>query len=259
MTATTSTYALSNDWELAERRLRLLEHCHDPGTITLATALGTAPGWRCLEAGAGAGSIARWMARRVGAFGSVLAVDVDTRLLDDAAAPNLEVRRMDLVTDYLPAGGFDLVHARLVLMHVAERDHVLRRLVAAVRPGGVLLLEDYDYTALLATTTGAVRDLSEAMLSFLEAAGGVTDCGRTLPAGLDRYGLVDVEARVDLPLVRGGSPTAELVSLTALQQRGPVIARGLDPARFDAGRDELADPSRWFYGPAMVAAWGRRP
>lgn len=60
-------------------RLRLLEVCRDPGTIGRLDRLGVSCGWRCLEVGAGHGSIARWLAERVGPTGSVLAADIDPR------------------------------------------------------------------------------------------------------------------------------------------------------------------------------------
>jgi SAM-dependent methyltransferase len=256
---TATTYTLPNDWDHADRRLRLLEACHDPHTIARATALGVGPRWRCLEAGAGAGSIARWMSRQVGRRGHVLAVDIDTTLLSDTTAPNLEVRQLNLVTDQLPTSAFDFVHARLVLMHLAEREHVLDQLVGALRAGGIILLEEYDFACARATMSGPARPMLEGVLNVMEAGGARLDYGRTLPECLDGHGLRDVDATVDQPLVRGGSPLAQFLSLTALQVREPIIASGLDPSRFDAGQAALADPAYWFHGAAMVVAWGRRP
>ena len=67
----------------------------------VARARGVGPGWRCLEVGAGAGSIAGWLADRVGPSGQVIATDLDTRFLEQQARPNLEVRRHDVVRDPL--------------------------------------------------------------------------------------------------------------------------------------------------------------
>ena len=113
------SYALPNAWELAERRLELLEASHDADSIRFAEALGIGPDWDCLEAGAGHGSFARWLAGRAR---SVLAVDLDVRLLQHLEAPNLEVRSLNLATEALPPAAFDLVHTRLVLIHVPERE-----------------------------------------------------------------------------------------------------------------------------------------
>ena len=115
----------------------------DPGSQAVLDALGIAAGWRCLEVGAGGGSLVQWMAGR-GA--TVTAIDIDTRFLEQLAGDTVELRRMDIRTDELPQREFDLVHARLVLEHLTERRSILDRLAAALRPGGWLVIEDYDWT-----------------------------------------------------------------------------------------------------------------
>jgi SAM-dependent methyltransferase len=54
------------------------------------------------------------------------------------------VRRHDIATDPLPEAAFDLVHARLVLGHLPEREKALGHMVAALNPRGWLLVEDFD-------------------------------------------------------------------------------------------------------------------
>jgi hypothetical protein len=83
-----------------------------------------------------------WLAGRVGHTGSVPATDVDvSRLPTDAP---FSVLRYDVGADEPPGAGFDLVHARLVLVHVPARSHAFDALVAAVRPGGWVVVEDAD-------------------------------------------------------------------------------------------------------------------
>jgi SAM-dependent methyltransferase len=106
--------------------------------------LGVRRGWRCLEVGCGAGGVARWLSDRVGSDGQVLATDLDPRFVDEQPRTNLEVRRHDLLTDPLEEGWFDLAHARAVLEHIPERPRALARMVAAVRPGGCVVVEDVD-------------------------------------------------------------------------------------------------------------------
>jgi SAM-dependent methyltransferase len=247
-------YALSNAWELARRRLALLEACHDAASVRRAAALGVGPGWRCLDAGAGGGSFARWLAARVGPDGSVVAVDLDVRLLEEIEAPNLEVRQMDLAVDDLPGDGFDFVHTRLVLLHIAERERVLRRLVDAVRPGGILMLEEDDIFPVLAAAEGPYRAAWQAFLGVMQGGGTNPEWARLLPERLDPLGLVEVEAEVDAQFFRGGSEPAQFWSLTWEQVR-----ERMDGGVVDAGQAVLEDPARWFYGPAKVVAWGRRP
>src|SRR4051812_38250562 len=96
------TYVPDQNWHKKGDRLGALEALWDPGTQSVIEALGIAPGWRCLEVGAGAGSIAAWLAARVAPDGDVLATDLSTRHLDGLSAPNLEVRRHDILKDPLP-------------------------------------------------------------------------------------------------------------------------------------------------------------
>src|SRR5438067_13599656 len=114
-TSATSTYPLDNAWEHAQRRLRALERIYDPASTRRLEALGVGPGWRCLEVGAGGGSITRWLCSKVGPAGRVLAVDIDTRFVGGIRSANLDVARLDVTTVALPAASFDLVHARALL------------------------------------------------------------------------------------------------------------------------------------------------
>jgi SAM-dependent methyltransferase len=252
-------YVVPNAWEHARLRLELLEGCYDLASFSRATALGVREGWRCLDAGAGGGSFARWLAGKVGATGSVVAADLDTQLLDGLAAPNLEVRQLDLARDELPREEFDFVHTRLVLMHIPERERVLGRLCAALRVGGVLMVEEHDIFPVLAAASGAYRDAWLAFLRTCRAAGVDADWAHDLPVRLARHGLIDINAALDVPLFRGGSTQARFWGLTWEQVRERVVAAGEPGEIIDRGQADLADERRWFHGPAMVIACGWRP
>ncbi|MGZ4524963.1 MAG: class I SAM-dependent methyltransferase [Mycobacterium sp.] len=125
-------------------RLRLIEQFNDPSTFRHLDAIGVAEGWRCLEVGAGAGSVVRWLSQRVGPSGHVVAADLDVRFLGDIDTQNVLVRRCDITQDPLEPSSYDLVHARSVLTHLRDPVAVLRRMTAALRPGGWLTVEDTD-------------------------------------------------------------------------------------------------------------------
>jgi 2-polyprenyl-3-methyl-5-hydroxy-6-metoxy-1,4-benzoquinol methylase len=117
--------------DLLDEQRKYMQQSLDPMTIARLEALGVGPGWRCLEVGGGGGSIVRWLGERVGDTGRVLVTDVDTGGLESAG--NVTVRRHDIVDEELPDGGFDLVHARLVLLHLAQRDRALTRMARTSR------------------------------------------------------------------------------------------------------------------------------
>jgi SAM-dependent methyltransferase len=248
-------YALPNAIEGTRERLDLLEACHDPSSRRRAAALGVGPGWRCLEAGAGGGSFARWLAERVGETGHVVAADLDVRLLQDAEG--IELWQMDLASEELPRAEFDFVHTRLLLLHVPERDAVLAKLAAALRPGGVLLIEEDDVNPVTSTAGGDYAEAWRVFLEVMDAAGVDPEWARDLPARLDALGLEDVEAELNGQIFRGGAPEARFWSLTWEHVRERIEALGLPWESVQAGQAALADPARWFHGPVRVGAWGR--
>jgi hypothetical protein len=73
------------------RRLDLLAERLDPVTKRRIGLLGLAPGVRCLEIGAGRGSVARWLCEHVASQGQV--TDLETGFLSGLALPNLTVLR----------------------------------------------------------------------------------------------------------------------------------------------------------------------
>ncbi|MFD0537049.1 class I SAM-dependent methyltransferase [Actinomadura luteofluorescens] len=140
-------YLLDNRQAEAGVRFKAISELFDPWTFRHMDDAGLRPGWRVWEVGAGGPTVPSWIAGRVGSAGRVLATDIDVSWLADApelAGTPVEIRRHDLVRDAPPEGPFDLVHARLVLVHLPDRDRALRTMIEALRPGGVLLVEDAD-------------------------------------------------------------------------------------------------------------------
>jgi SAM-dependent methyltransferase len=140
-------YAFDNAHELQRERLQALEAALDAGTIRVLRGCGITPGWRCLEVGAGGGSIADWMCEQVGSDGRVVATDLDTTVLQARSRPNLDIRVHDVLADDLPRASFDLVHMRLLLAWLPERRAVLERVLAALKPGGRLVVEELDFAS----------------------------------------------------------------------------------------------------------------
>ena len=147
MPAAEGPYAFRNVRAIQRERLRTLEALLDEGTIRHLEARGVERGWRCLEVGAGGGSIAGWMCERVGPEGSVMATDLDTTVLAARSHPNLEIKVHDVLEADLPEREFDLVHMRLVLAWLGEPGVALRRLIDALQPRGWLVAEEMDFVS----------------------------------------------------------------------------------------------------------------
>jgi SAM-dependent methyltransferase len=134
-------YGFDPSWSDERRRLALIERCYDPMTISRLTELGVVAGWRCLDVGAGRGSVARWLRDRVGPDGRVVAVDLDTRFFENE--PGIEASQRDILADEIEQDAFDLVHCRLLLHHLRGRQlEAVTRMASALRPGGVLIASE---------------------------------------------------------------------------------------------------------------------
>jgi SAM-dependent methyltransferase len=260
-----SEYLLGNQYAEAGRRLAALAALFDPSTFRHLEAVGIGQGWRCWEVGAGATSVVCWLADRVGCGGRVLATDIDVSWVREAAGHPVEVRQHDVGREAPPPEAFDLVHARLVLVHVPERDRALQSMASVLRPGGWLVVEDAD-PALQPLSCLDVRGPEEERANrirtgfrTLMAERGVDLAyGRKLPRLLREVGLEDVAADAYFPIAKEACTTLEVATMSLI--RSDLIAHGVaTPTEIDqhvtaaiAGHLDLAQPP-------MVTAWGRRP
>lgn len=252
------------------QRFASLEALYDPRTIRFLDATGVGPDWGCLEVGGGSGSVAAWLADRVGDTGHVLVTDIDPRFLTtlaEAGRPHVEVRRHDVGVDPLPEGAFDLIHARLVLIHVPTAPAALARLASALRPGGWLVVEDFDATFIdraFPTADPAdavvVRAAFTALGELLVARGAGRGWGRSLYQRFMDLGLEEVGMEGHLAVRPGGSAGALLDQANLVQVREAAVSAGLIPAdEMDGMLALLEDPACAFASPTMFTAWGRRP
>lgn len=241
------------------RRLLLMEQAYDPLSIAHLERTGVAEGWRCLEVGAGAGSIAGWLAQRCGPA-NVTATELFPHYLTGLADLGVRVLRHDVTADPPPGDDFDLIHARLVLEHIPTRDDVVVRLASWLAPGGWLVLEDASYVPAIAARP-ALRKLEEAWMALTASVmGSNVDWARTFPLPLDRAGLVETSAELSMPVLRGGSAIAATIDAgvrlgaPALLQAGTITAEELEQVY-----ELCADPSLVDYSFQAIVAWGRRP
>jgi len=250
-------------------RLELLEQLFDPGSREWRHRV--QPGWRCLEVGAGRGSMAAWLADRVGPTGRVVATDVDLTYLSRLEVPNLEVRRHDILEDpleVLEPGSFDVVCSRLMLFWLAgKQEAAINRMVQCLRPGGWLLDEDGDWglagPADSSNPNSVAYDRVYRHGRWWAARGYDPFFGRKLPMLFERSGLQRIAHRATATVVRGGSPWARwwAASLDAIRGWGLAAGDQAESSEQDhrAMIESCLDPSRWFLTQMLHACAGQRP
>jgi SAM-dependent methyltransferase len=256
-------YILDRGWEPERHRLEVQARYLDALTIDYLERIGVAPGWRCLEVGAGTGSVAMWLSERVGKSGSVVAVDLDIAPLAGHDRDNLDIRELDLLADDLPTG-FDLVHSRLVLGHLQDPDGGLRRIYSCVKPGGWLLAEESD--SLWAVVGGAPTwppdpdggKIWRSLVNLWTEIGFDPWWGRNLLLGMSVLGLTDIQGEVRSPLLTGDLTEAALLGVDRFKAQ--LIERGdITSEDYDRYERRLREPDTKTFLYFLTSVWGRRP
>ncbi|MET7850954.1 methyltransferase domain-containing protein [Streptomyces avermitilis] len=260
----TDGYLLDNRQPEAGQRYDAVAAVFDLTTFRHIEGFGIGSGWRCWEVGAGGTSVISWLAKKVGPTGKVVATDTDISSAATVARQPVEVRTHDVGVEEPPGEGFDLVHARLALVHVPDQERALRSMVKALRPGGRLLLEDADpalQPLVCPDEHGPEQQLANRLhdgFRLLLAERGVDlSYGRKLPRLLRAAGLRRVEADAHFPVA--SSACAALESATIRLIRDQLVSAGhatnadidLHLANVAAGAMDLATAP-------MISAWGRK-
>jgi trans-aconitate methyltransferase len=252
-------YVLTPDWQPERARLALLEEIFDPGARDQLTSLGLGPGARCLEIGAGGGSITDWLCRQVGPTGAVTATDLDTRWLERLNQLNLTVLRHDVLVDEFAAGSFDFIYARAVFEHIADRQSVLERVCRWLAPGGWLYVQNFASFPLDSSSEPVYTTAYNAFADLIGQSGTDYAWARTFPKPLIELGLSDVGAAVDTQVMRGGSPIAQFISLTLQALTPRIVDMGIaTQSDLDVAQRRFVDPDFWDLAPALIGAWGQR-
>ena len=260
------SYALDNAAVETADRFTALESCYDAATRNSLRQTGLTSGWNCLEIGAGGGSIGLWLSDMAGTSGRVTVTDiapgqVTPELLSRAG---VRVLRHDVAGDVLPEAEFDLVHARLVLLHLPERRRVLGRLVRALRPGGWLALDEFDcsWTPVLMTPYAGADAVFERVhagfLAALAAAGADVTWGRRVLGEFVRAGLRDVASTTFATDWRGGGVGASLHRANTSQLADRIVAHGVAREDLDLLWSLLDDPAFAVQSYPMISVRGRR-
>lgn len=242
------------------RRLAALESMCDPATISVLNHIGVHPGSRCLEIGAGRGSIARQLAGRV-PDGVVIATEIEVGRLEKSRRSNLQVLRHDVTVDDFPDASFDLIHARFVLAHLSARESTLARMVGWLKPGGVLIVEGFSWDNVAGHDASFTAAMAAYDMLSARVIGTDSSWSQRIPESLADNGLELIDARThhQTRMVRGGTPTATLWLLTLTQARKSAVNAGLaTDEQFTQALRSLRDPSFVEIGPAMISSWGFR-
>jgi SAM-dependent methyltransferase len=237
----------------------------DRTTFRHMEGFGLGSGWRCWEVGAGGTSVVSWLAKKVGPTGKVMATDTDISwAVPSVTRPPVEALVHQVGADQPPGEGFDLVHARLALVHAPDRERALLSMIKSLCPGGRLLIEDADpdlQPLACLEESGPEHQLANrlrrAVRALLAERGVDPAYGRRLPRLLRAAGLRGVEADAYFPVV---SPAgAALESTTINRLRAALVTANLaTDEEIDRHLAHVASGTMDIAAPPLISAWGRK-
>jgi SAM-dependent methyltransferase len=274
MSLPTDRYAFDNSSAHAGEQLATLETYLDPITTGVLGGLPLPPDARCLDIGAGAGSVTRWLAGQLGPDAYVRATDLDPTHLQNVATAiggsnsgqaTVEVARHDIRTGPPPGGPWDLIHARLVLLHLPARRTILQQLAASVTPGGWLVLGEFSNHPLTVITAATDHDcavfyrVTNALVEILTGHGADLDWAHAMHPAMIDAGLTHIHTTEYAESWTGGSPGARLHHINTRQKHQQLLAGGVTTADLAHFHRLMADPAFTTRSWQFVTTRGQQP
>ena len=260
---------LLGDSSTERNRLDAQASLWDPVSHALFDRLHVAPGWRVLEIGPGTGSLNIELRRRAQRPVDVVEQSpsfcrsIRERWIGDGLGEG-RIWESTLSEASLPAEHYDLIFARWVFLFLPSPEVHVRALVRALKPGGVLAVQDYFRdTFTLVPRPPDWEGLLAADDRFFATEGGDASIGTRLPLMFEEAGL---EVGEIVPHVKHGGPgsavwqwltTYFLGVLDRYAEIGPLTSDGaarLATAWAAAGRR----PGSLLIGPTVLDIVGRK-
>jgi 2-polyprenyl-3-methyl-5-hydroxy-6-metoxy-1,4-benzoquinol methylase len=253
-----------------KRRLELLGRIFWPTTYRLLRRTGIREGMTCLDAGCGGGDVSLALARLVGPSGRVLGIDGDALKLNAARQEaarrklsNVEFQQANIY-EWSAESAFDRVYARFLLTHLPDCATALSIMRHALRPGGILIVEDIDFTGSFCyPPCAAYARYLDLYRRVIERRKGDADIGPKLHGMFVSAGLQGVQLVLVQPFHMEYEENALSLS-TLVNIADAVLSEGLaEPEELEHAIAELdaftKDPTTIIGLPRVFQAWGCRP
>jgi ubiquinone/menaquinone biosynthesis C-methylase UbiE len=267
----TEVYALGPGPAEAARLQRQSRELQDEAEALLAR-IALRPGAAAIDLGCGPSGILAPLAAAVTPAGHVVGLDADPAHIEMARAyasdlglGNVEVVAGDARHTGLPAGGFDLVHTRTLLVTVPEPHAVVAEMVRLARPGGWVASQEPDVGFSLCYPPLPAWDrLRDLFMASFGRSGADCQIGRRVPELFRAAGLEQVEATVLASSYPVGHSRRTVIPDLARSLHPVIVGLGLSDDRElaeldSAVREHLADPRTLMMPHLMVVALGRKP
>lgn len=268
-----ATYTLGRT---SHETTRLIEQSKIYGESTrlFCERAGIGTGMRVLEIGSGAGDVALMLAELVGTSGKVVGVDVNPAILKTARQRVIDagIKNVEFVADDARtltfADKFDALVGRFVLMYMADPVDALRKLVAHLKPDGIVAFQEPEYTLYPAYShpgTPLMNQLYQWILDVFEHSGAHLNMGIGLYRAFVEVGLPPPEMHLHSPIGAEKNWAGYRYMVTIFESLLPLIQKyGIATAEQvgmntlgERIREEVLSSKRPFFLPLHVTAHTR--
>lgn len=260
------------DGEAEIERLRFQQSVWGPVTERFFDRIGVQSGWRCLDVGAGPGFVSMELRSRVGESGEVTALEPSNlfcswlgREIERRNWSNLNVVNGTSYDMVLPPRYFDMIFARWVIGFVPNPREFLQPLLSALRPGGIVAIQDYVHKGCsLFPYGGAWDSFPEKMRQWWRSGGGDPFVGARLPEIMRQVGLTVTDYN---PTSLAGGPQSLVMEWMGrfLKSQLPVMVRRQIATQSESDAimadwtAHLENPATMFYSPLVIDVAARTP
>ncbi|NOT27663.1 MAG: methyltransferase domain-containing protein [Acidobacteria bacterium] len=241
-------------------RLDIIHAVYGPVSRKALEAAEISGASRVADIGCGTGTIARWMASRMGPAGRVDAIDIAPQQIEvagtippETGSASIHYHLGSAYEPGLPEHAFDVVFCRLVLCHLKEPGNAVAQMASLLKPGGRLVLVDMDLrdTFTMPPCPFYQAYIDECVIPYQTKINVDYSVGRRLPQLLMGAGLSTDAVMVDQPVFREG-PEKHLWEKTWTSALQRAVSEGV--ITMDRGLELIAGMERHTASPDVWVA-----
>lgn len=241
-------------------RLELVSKTYDFISQRQISSLITQPGTRCLDIGSGSGSMAEWLSKQANVK-EVTALDRFVHLLESklSVSEKLHIVQHDLNDDDY-SGEFDVINIRFVLMHLRDRQSLLKKISKWLKPGGWLIVSDIIDISPAEVDDPLYRKIMSTMWQVLiNSIGTDKNWSHQLNSQFQSLGLKNITNEIYLPPISKGSPMAEFWYLTWRAMHDRLLEMSdLDDRTLTDAENRLIQGKMVALSPGMMTCMGQK-
>lgn len=270
----TQTYTLGYTSKETQRLLtqgQLL----NPFTQRMLKDAGITTGMKVLDLGCGPGDVSLLAAELVGETGQVLGVDANPPILElararaQAAGLNNVSFQAGNINELTLDQDYDAIIGRLILLYLPERVALLRRLLAHLRPGGVVAFHEFDLDPqahYVYPPSPLDNQVWPWIVQAFERTGAELRMGPKLPSTFVEVGLPAPQLRYEAAVGFGPESAVYEVLVEVTRSVLPLLVKfGIATAEevdidtlLERFRAENIGQPRFSHLPPIIAAWARK-